>query len=100
MQIILCITFLLKLSSISNSPLLSFFTSIISSFIWSISGALQYAKMLDTQEVNHTLLFMPVSPSFIEPDDVLGYLNPNNGTINFDLKWIRILINTIWFFII
>lgn len=41
--------------------------------------ALQYAKMLDTQELNHTLLFMSVSPSFTEPDDVLGYLNPNNG---------------------
>jgi len=40
--------------------------------------ALQYAKMLDTQELNHTLLFMPVSPSFTEPDDILGYLNPNN----------------------
>ncbi len=41
--------------------------------------ALQYAKMLDAQEVNGNLLFIPVSPSFTEPDDVLGYLNPNNG---------------------
>ena len=56
--------------------------------------ALQYAKMLDTQEVNHTLLFMPVSPSFIEPDDVLGYLNPNNGLyIPADTGLVDFLIN-------
>ena len=41
--------------------------------------ALQYAKMLDTQENNGNLLFVSVSPSFTEPDDVLGYLNPSNG---------------------
>ena len=50
--------------------------------------------MLDTQEVNHTLLFMPVSPSFIEPDDVLGYLNPNNGLyIPADTGLVDFLIN-------
>ena len=41
--------------------------------------ALQYAKMIDTQEVNNTLLFLPITPSYTEPDDILGYLNPNNG---------------------
>lgn len=41
--------------------------------------ALQYAKMLDTQELNGTLLFMPITPSYTEPDDILGYLNPTNG---------------------
>lgn len=41
--------------------------------------ALQYAKMLDTQELNNTLLFMPITPSYTEPDDVLGYLNPTNA---------------------
>lgn len=41
--------------------------------------ALQYAKMIDAQEVNNTLLFVPITPSYTEPDDILGYLNPNNG---------------------
>ena len=41
--------------------------------------ALQYAKMIDTQEVDNTLLFLPITPSYTEPDDILGYLNPNNG---------------------
>lgn len=41
--------------------------------------ALQYAKMIDTQEINNTLLFLPITPSYTEPDDILGYLNPNNG---------------------
>ncbi len=41
--------------------------------------ALQYAEMIDTKEVNNTLLFLPITPSYTEPDDILGYLNPNNG---------------------
>lgn len=41
--------------------------------------AIEYGKMLDSTEANDNLLFIPVSPSFIEPDDVLGYLNPNNA---------------------
>lgn len=41
--------------------------------------ALQYAEMLDAQEINHTLLFMPITPDYREPEDVLGYLNPSTG---------------------
>ncbi|MGN1275737.1 MAG: McrB family protein, partial [Floccifex sp.] len=41
--------------------------------------ALKYAKMIDASESNNTLLFLPVSPSYSEPDDILGYLNPQNG---------------------
>ncbi|MEG0314977.1 MAG: AAA family ATPase [Erysipelotrichaceae bacterium] len=41
--------------------------------------ALQYAQMLNLKESNNDLLFLPISPSYTEPEDVLGYLNPNNG---------------------
>lgn len=41
--------------------------------------AMNYAKMLDLSEDNGTLLFMPISPSYTEPSDVLGYLNSMNG---------------------
>lgn len=41
--------------------------------------ALNYAKMLDLSEDNKNLLFMPISPSYTEPSDVLGYLNSMNG---------------------
>jgi hypothetical protein len=38
-----------------------------------------YADMLDLSEANHTLLFLPISPSFTEPGDILGYYNGING---------------------
>lgn len=38
-----------------------------------------YAEMLDLSEDNSTLLFLPISPSYTEPGDLLGYLNNNNG---------------------
>lgn len=41
--------------------------------------ALNYAKMLDLSEDNGTLLFLPISPSYTEPSDVLGYINSMNG---------------------
>lgn len=41
--------------------------------------ALNYAKMLNLSEDNNNLLFMPISPSYTEPTDVLGYLNSMNG---------------------
>ena len=41
--------------------------------------AVNYAKMLGLSEDNGTLLFMPISPSYTEPGDVLGYLNSMNG---------------------
>ncbi len=42
--------------------------------------ALQYAKMLSLKEEDNTLLFMPISPSYQEPSDVLGYYNALNET--------------------
>lgn len=41
--------------------------------------AMNYAKMLNLSEDNDTLLFLPISPSYTEPSDVLGYLNSMNG---------------------
>lgn len=41
--------------------------------------ARSYAKMLDSSEASDTLLFLPISPSFTEPGDLLGYLNNTNG---------------------
>lgn len=38
-----------------------------------------YAKMLGLTEENGDLLFLPISPSYLEPSDVLGYLNPTSG---------------------
>ncbi|GLI58313.1 hypothetical protein PM10SUCC1_38270 [Propionigenium maris DSM 9537] len=38
-----------------------------------------YAKMLDLSETNENLLFLPVSPNFTEPSDVLGYMNTSTG---------------------
>lgn len=42
--------------------------------------AYNYAKMLNLSEDNNTLLFMPISPSYTEPSDVLGYLNSMNNS--------------------
>lgn len=38
-----------------------------------------YTKMLDLSEENKNFLFLPISPSFTEPSDLLGYLNNTNG---------------------
>ena len=38
-----------------------------------------YAKMLKTSEKNGTFLFLPISPSYLEPGDILGFLNNTTG---------------------
>ncbi|WP_270568062.1 McrB family protein [Clostridium beijerinckii] len=38
-----------------------------------------YAKMLKASEQHGTLLFLPISPSFTEPGDILGFLNNTTG---------------------
>lgn len=40
--------------------------------------ALLYAKMLGLSDENERLLFLPISPTYTEPGDLLGYLNQNN----------------------
>ena len=68
--------------------LVNFHTSIKTNPLTIISGmsgtgktqlAYNYAKMLNLSEDNKTLLFMPISPSYSEPSDILGYLNPMTG---------------------
>ena len=62
--------------------------SIKTNFITIISGmtgtgksqlAWAYAKMLDASLENENLLFIPISPNYMEPSDILGYYNPNIG---------------------
>ncbi len=38
-----------------------------------------YANTLGLNEARNTLLFVPISPSFLEPEDVLGYIKPLNN---------------------
>lgn len=38
-----------------------------------------YAKMLKASEKDGTLLFLPISPSYTEPGDILGFLNNTTG---------------------
>lgn len=38
-----------------------------------------YAKMLKASEEQGTLLFLPISPSYTEPGDILGFLNNTTG---------------------
>ena len=38
-----------------------------------------YAKILGLAEERGDLLFLPISPSYLEPSDVLGFLNPSSG---------------------
>ncbi|AIY79491.1 hypothetical protein FDC50_05165 [Clostridium botulinum] len=38
-----------------------------------------YAKMLKASEQVNTLLFLPISPAFTEPGDIIGFLNNTTG---------------------
>lgn len=38
-----------------------------------------YSSMLNLSIENENLLFMPISPNYTEPSDVIGYLNTMNG---------------------
>lgn len=66
----------------------NFFTCLRSSQLVILAGMsgtgktklpLKFAEFFNMSEENNELLFVPVSPSFTEPSDVLGYLNPNTG---------------------
>lgn len=39
---------------------------------------LEYASFFGLNEDDGTLLFLPISPSYTEPDDILGYYNPQD----------------------
>lgn len=38
-----------------------------------------YAKLIDASLENKNLLFMPISPNYLEPADIIGYYNSNLG---------------------
>lgn len=72
----------------SKNDIYNFYTCVCASQLIIIAGMsgtgktklpLKYAEYFNMTEDNNTLLFVPVSPSFNEPADVLGYLNPTNG---------------------
>lgn len=41
--------------------------------------SLAYAQALGLSEEEGTLLFLPITPSYTEPEDILGYLNTTTG---------------------
>lgn len=74
--------------SYSMDDLINFHTCIKTNLLTILAGmsgtgktqlALIYAKLLGLDEENGNLLFLPISPSYTEPGDLLGYLNNMNG---------------------
>lgn len=72
----------------SKNDIYNFYTCVCASQLMILAGMsgtgktklpLKFAEYFNMTEDNNTLLFVPVSPSFTEPADVLGYLNPTNG---------------------
>jgi AAA domain (dynein-related subfamily) len=72
----------------SREDLINFHTSIKSSALTILSGqsgigktklATIYGETLGLSQDEKTMLIMPISPSFTEPGDILGYLNPTTG---------------------
>ena len=72
----------------SKDDIFNFYTCACSSQLIILAGmsgtgktklALKFAEYFNMTEDNNKLLFVPVSPSFNEPADVLGYLNPTTG---------------------
>lgn len=72
----------------SKNDIYNFYTCVCASQLMILAGMsgtgktklpLKFAEYFNMTEDDGTLLFIPVSPSFTEPSDVLGYLNPTNG---------------------
>lgn len=72
----------------SKEDLINFHTSLKSSVFTILSGqsgtgktqlAILYAESLGLTQDDKTVLVLPVSPSYTEPGDILGYLNPSSG---------------------
>jgi hypothetical protein len=72
----------------SREDLINFHTSIKSSAFTILSGqsgigktklATLYGETLGLSQSNNTMLIMPISPSYTEPSDILGYYNPSTG---------------------
>lgn len=74
--------------SYTKEDIYNFYTCICSSQLLILAGMsgtgktklpLKFAEYFNMSENNGNLLFLPISPSYTEPSDVLGYLNPNTG---------------------
>lgn len=74
--------------SYTKEDIYNFYTCICSSQLLILAGMsgtgktrlpLKFAEYFNMNEENGNLLFLPISPSYTEPSDVLGYLNPNTG---------------------
>lgn len=72
----------------SREDLINFHTSIKSSALTILSGqsgigktklATLYGETLGLSQEKKNMLIMPISPSYTEPGDILGYLNPTTG---------------------
>lgn len=72
----------------SKEDLVNFHTNLKSSVFTILSGqsgtgktqlAVLYAESLGLSQEDETLLVLPISPSYTEPGDILGYLNPTSG---------------------
>lgn len=73
----------------TKEDIYNFYTCISSSELTILAGMsgmgktrlpLTFAKYFNMSEEEKTLLFVPISPSYLEPSDVLGFLNPNTDT--------------------
>lgn len=71
----------------SGIDLYNFHTAVKTNFLTILGGmsgtgktrlALEYAKTLGLDE-GENLLLVPISPSYTEPSDILGFLNPQTG---------------------
>ncbi|MGB4985692.1 MAG: hypothetical protein WBO70_07965, partial [Erysipelotrichaceae bacterium] len=71
----------------SLNDIYNFYTCVCSSqliILAGISGTgktklpLKFAEYFNMSEENKNLLFLPISPSFNDPSDLLGYYNPNS----------------------
>lgn len=72
----------------SKEDIYNFYTCVCASELVILAGMsgtgktqlpLSFAKYFNMSEDNHTLLFVPISPSYLEPSDILGFLNPNTN---------------------
>lgn len=72
----------------SKEDIYNFYTCICASELVILAGMsgtgktqlpLFFAKYFNMSEDSKTLLFVPISPSYLEPSDILGFLNPNTS---------------------
>lgn len=74
--------------SFSKDDIYNFHTCLATNMLTILAGMsgtgksrllLKYAEFFNMKEEDNTLLFIPVSPSYNEPSDILGFLHPNTN---------------------